>query len=1166
MTAVIEVTAPPEVPRSGSSSPLALVVPIVMAIAMLGVTGAGFLTGTPTVRNPTFIAFPAMMSVSLLATALTGRSRRRGAALNAERDWYFSYLGELRDTVTHTAAAQHRALISAHPDPDTLWTLVGGPRMWVPVQPELCHVRIGIGQVPLATRLVAVPAPAACDPVSDAARQRFLGAHSTLEAPVVIALNGKVTIDGDPGEVRDLIRAIVCRLAVAQPPGQLLIAVACDRNPINWDWLKWLPHNRRPAGAEQLTFATVGEAGTVLAAVGIRAVLVVDSAEPASSIPGVILLVVGAEATSLTVRHGDQAEAPPAPDRLDAGDALACARRLAAYGNSVPRGDDDWASLLGIDNLRCAEPKLRWRNGVQRRHLRVPIGTTAGGQPVQLDINEAAEGGIGPHGLCVGATGSGKSELLRTVALGMMACNPPDVLNLLLIDFKGGAAFLDFAGSPQVAAVVTNLADEAPLVARMRDALAGEMNRRQQLLRMAGAASITAYNQAPSSVPLPALFIIVDEFSELLSQHPDFADTFVAIGRLGRSLGMHLLLASQRLDEGRLRGLDAHLSYRICLKTLSASESRAVLGTLDAYELPATPGVGFLRAGSAEPVRFRAAYVSGLLRAEPVEAQAEVRRFTAEPVGAGAPSVAAPQPSVLHSVLDRLAGHGPPAHQVWLPPLSVAPPLSALLDAHAGTRLTVPLGVVDRPYQQCRTPLLVDLSGAAGNVAVVGAPRAGKSTALRTLITALAATHEPEQVQFYCMDFGGGTLSAVGDLPHVGDLADRAAPQLVWRMVAEMESAVRAREAPCGARGNVRPTDAEIFLVIDGWATLCRQFEGIDEKVTAIAGQGLSFGVHVVLSTSRWADLRPALKDQIGTRIELRLGDPADSEIDRGQARHVPPDRPGRGLSRDGKHMLIALPDGVGLRRGAGVAPPIPLLPDLVDYPTVIAASDENAVLGIEEHRLQPLTIDFDTNRHLLILGDNGCGKTAALRVLCREIVRTNTAAQARLFIVDFRRTLLGLIDSEHRGGYAMSPAALGSMLPELVATLRDRRPGADVTEAQLRARAWWTGSDIYLVVDDYDLAAGSLSALLEYLPYATDLGLHVIVARRSGGAARALFDPLLAGLRDLGCLGMLMSGQPEEGPLLGSGPPVPLPPGRGRLITRPGVEQMVQVAWSPPP
>ncbi|MGH3966984.1 MAG: type VII secretion protein EccC, partial [Mycobacterium sp.] len=206
---------------------------------------------------------------------------------------------------------------------------------------------------------------------------------------------------------------------------------------------------------------------------------------------------------------------------------------------------------------------------------------------------------------------------------------------------------------------------------------------------------------------------------------------------------------------------------------------------------------------------------------------------------------------------------------------------------------------------------------------------------------------------------------------------------------------------------------------------------------------------------------------------------------------------------------------------------------------------------------------------HMLISGDAGCGKTAAVRTLCREIVRTTTAAGARLFIVDFRRTLLGVVESEHLGGYAMSAAALDVLMGELFDLLRSRMPPARLTQRQLRDRSWWRGPDIYVVVDDYDLVAtaGSnpLTTLTDYLPHAGDLGLHLLVARRSGGAARAMFDPLLAGLRDFGCLGFIMSAGPDDGPLFGSVPATPLPPGRGVLITRDGGRQLVQVAWSAP-
>ncbi|MGB8387200.1 type VII secretion protein EccCb, partial [Mycobacterium sp.] len=627
--------------------------------------------------------------------------------------------------------------------------------------------------------------------------------------------------------------------------------------------------------------------------------------------------------------------------------------------------------------------------------------------------------------------------------------------------------------------------------------------------------------------------------------------------------------------------------------------SRTVLGTLDAYQLPNTPGAGYLRTSSGEPVRFQASFVSGPLQYDtpvcaPTEIAPSVRPFStrvAGPVVRSAHPNGSAAPSVLRAVLDRLSGHGPPAHQVWLPPLGAAPRLDSLLrDAvSAPASLTVPVGVVDRPFEQCRTPLMADLSGAAGNVAVVGAPQSGKSTALRTLITALAATHDATQVQFYCLDFGGGAMASVEPWPHVGGVAGRAEPRLVGRIVAECESVMRSREAIFSDHGidsiaRYRQLRADrravwdkdpfgdVFLVVDGWAALRHEFEALETSITALAVQGLSFGVHVVLSASRWAEIRPSLKDQIGTRIELRLGDPADSELDRKAAPQVPHDRPGRGLARDGLHMMIALPTDK-IPHGESAAPPIPLLPEQVEHDQVVrragAELGARILLGLEERRLQAVAVDFDRHPHLLVLGDNECGKTATLRMLCREIVRTKTLGQAALSIVDFRRSLLGVVESEHLGGYAMSPAALTAMLPELVDLLRRRMPPPDASQAQLKARSWWSGPDIYVVVDDYDLVAtpagNPLAGVLEYLPYATDLGLHLVIARRSGGAERALFEPVLAALRDLGCLELMMSGCPDGGALFGSGRPVRLPPGRGLLITRAGDEQLVQVAWSPP-
>lgn len=1155
---------------------LTRLLPAVMAVGMLAVTAVVYRSGSSAARSPVFALFPLMMLASAVAAVVTGRSHGCGNDIDGDRENYLAYLAGLRKSVADNALSQRAWALWSHPEPDVLWVLAGGPRRWERKvgDPEFGSVRVGIGPAAPAGRLVA-PSPdpvRRVDPVTDAALRRFLDTHAAVPGvPIVLMVLGPspLRLDGDIEPARGLLRALICQLAVLHSPDAMLIAVVDGRHRGDWDWLKWLPHHQHPSAADaggplRLTYPDLTAAETSL--IGRRVVVISDD------VSGLQVAELGARgearllhvsATVLCDADGDLGR----PDFLTLADAVVCARRLAAHRPVGSGGVQGWAHLLGIGDIDRFDAPAEWARA-SAQSLCVPIGTAPNGEPVRLDIKEAAERGSGPHGLCVGATGSGKSEFLRTLVLGMAARHSPADLNLVLVDFKGGATFLGFEQARHVCAVITNLAEEASLVERMRDALAGEMQRRQQLLRGVGAPSIAAYRQARTTQPelpaLPALLVIVDEFSELLHQHPDLLDTFVAIGRLGRSLGMHLLLASQRIEEGRLRGLESHLSYRVCLKTMSAAESRIVLGTTAAHELPNIPGVGFLRTADGAEQRFQTAYVSGMCppaRTDPVA----VLPFTAMPLGPVREATDPGGRTVLQTMLQRLSGHGPAARQIWLAPLGDSAILGSLLDADYAD-LTVPIGVVDRPFEQCRTTLSIRLGGAAGHVAVVGAPQSGKSTALYTLIAALCATHDATRVAFYCLDFGGGVLSAIRTLPHVSAVAGVGQPDLVRRVVAEMEAIVARREAQRAgfAADDERPAP-DVFLVIDGWSALCREFE-VEARIVALAARGLSFGVHVMLAASRWAEVRPALRDLIGTRIELRLGDPAESELDRRQAQRVPQGRPGRGLTHDGMHMLLARPQGWEPMRhpDGAVAPPIRVLPTVVARDE-LAAPAGLPVLGIDERGLEAVPIDFGRQPHLVIVGGNECGKTSVLRTLCRELVRCHSAEQVQLLVVDYRRGLLDVVPTGHLAGYAMSGPALTTLLPGLIDQLARRMPGADLGPQQLLAGAWWSGPQLYVVVDDHDLvAAGTgnpLTPLLEYLPHAGDLGLHLIVACRSGGVTRSMYEPLRTALTDLGAMTLMMSGVAPDGPL-SSVRPEPLPPGRGTLITRADGERLIQVAW----
>ena len=1025
------------------------------------------------------------------------------------------------------------------------------------------------------------------DPVSASALHRLLATHRILpDLPTSVALSAfaRIEVTGIEEHARAQTRAMLTQAALFHAPDQLVVAVLTrPESLMEWDWVKWLPHaqSRREADAagprrlictdlDELVsllpgdlserprfgpssspaaphivvvldnvFVPVGH--SVITEDGVLGMTIIDIPDRWEELADEsrVRLHLDGELGSKQVRVAAvvprQEPIRGFADQMSIPVAEAAARRLAPmYAGEGPVREDaltkstELTDLLGIGDIYSINLERTWRPRPPRDRLRVPIGVGADGSSVNLDIKESAQQGMGPHGLVIGATGSGKSELLRTLVVGLAVTHSPEILNLVLVDFKGGATFAGMAGMPHVSAIITNLADELTLVDRMQDALSGEMTRRQELLRASGNyASLRDYEKArtsgdaPHLKPLPSLLIVCDEFSELLSAKPEFVDLFVAIGRLGRSLGIHLLLASQRLEEGRLRGLDSHLSYRIGLRTFSAAESRSVIGVPDAYELPAVPGLGFLKPDQSSLWRFKAAYVSGQpkTRARGAVGQSGAARREALPFSAGqvvsrleteelaaeaAEAVAAAVPSEKRSVfdiaVDAMEGHGPAAHQVWLPPLDVPDTLDQLcpdlaVDPELGLTsrlwrsygpLRFPLGTIDMPREQKREVLRADLSGAAGHVAVVGSPRSGKSTLLRAMVTGLTLTNTPREIQFYVLDFGGGTFTGMRELPHIAGLGSRSEPDVVTRIVAEVTGITDARESYFRANGidtietyrtrramgEVDDGYGDVFLVIDGWSTVRADFDELEGELQILAQRSLTFGVHLVTAATRWMDYRSGMRDIIGTRFELRLGDSMDSEIDRKLAANIPAERPGRGIMPAKYHFLGALPridgDPNPASLGAGVTklvaavkdawpgptgPKLRLLPTRItlDQVRAMAPDSRDLLLGINEKALAPVGINVGRDPHLLIFGDGQSGKSNLLRTYMQEVTRLHTPDTAQIFLVDYRRANLGEFPDEWVADYATNAETANALARGLAEFIRDRLPGADVTPEQLR-------------------------------------------------------------------------------------------------------------------
>ncbi|WP_431041872.1 type VII secretion protein EccCa [Streptomyces sp. P1-3] len=1290
---------PPELPRGRQESVLMQLLPTLgMGSSMVYF----FMPGAAPMMK--IMGVMMMFSTVGMTVAMFIRHRQgtQGQMADIRRD-YLRYLTQTRRKVRRTARLQRDAQFYLHPDPGQLWAIVAdGSRVWErrATDDDFGQARVGLGAQQLAAPLVA-PDTAPVDelePLSAGAMQRFLETHGQLDRlPVAISLRAfyHVTLSGEPEAVRGSARALLAQLATLHSPEDLLIAVVSGRGMASsWEWAKWLPHAQAPdafdgAGSRRLISDDLVEVEDLLRTRLDGRTRFSRDAQPVLDQPHVVVVLDGALVPPDSVfaapeglqgvtivemvpgeldelRGGLSVVVEPGrlqllsqvagydgvPDSLSEEAAEALARRLAPL-RLAGGGDDDepllanleFTDLLGLGDADSVDVARTWRPRSQAERLRVPIGVGEDGTPVMLDLKEAAQDGMGPHGLCVGATGSGKSELLRTLVLGLAVTHSSETLNFVLADFKGGATFAGMSSLPHVAAVITNLADDLTLVDRMRDSITGELQRRQELLKSAGNyANIHDYEKARAAgaplEPIASLVLVIDEFSELLTAKPDFIDMFIQIGRIGRSLGVHLLLASQRLEEGRLRGLETYLSYRIGLRTFSAAESRTALGVPDAYHLPSVPGSGYLKFGTDEMHRFKAAYVSGPYRTNataglgsgPLPIERRPVLFTAAPVPV---TYTAPDPeavrgpvrneddaladTVLDVIVRRLEGQGQPAHQVWLPPLDEAPSLDQILSPltvsserglHVGGYarsggLVVPLGIVDKPFEQRRDILYRDFAGAAGHMLIVGGPRSGKSTLIRTLVSSFALTHTPAEVQFYGLDFGGGAMSAIADLPHVGGVASRLDPERVRRTVAEVAGILARREEFFRANnidsidtyrrqraaGNHRDQAwGDVFLIVDGWGNFRQDYDILEGVVTDIAGRGLGYGVHVIVTASRNMEIRPALKDQLLNRLELRLSDPFDSEFDRKVAANVPAGIPGRGQLPEKLHFMGAQPridatsdadtmtdattEMVRAVSEAWAGPPAPrvrLLPRKLrsdDLPKGSEYRQHGLAIGIDENNLEPVFIDFETDPFFLIFGESESGKTALIRLIVKQITERYGPEEAKIVVGDYRRSLLGVIPDSHLLEYAPIAQSLALHTDALNSLMLRRAPQPDITPQQLRDRSWWSGPRFFIIVDDYDLVSTSsgnpLAVLTENLPFARDVGVHFIIARNSAGASRSMFESFMQRIKELGAQGVVLAGDPSEGDLLGGVRPRPMPPGRGFFVSRKRGTPLVQLGWLP--
>jgi len=987
-------------------------------------------------RQPIFLLFALMSPVMVIGNVVSDRTRGRREQRVAQVRWQQETL-EASGRIEATLAGELGSRRAAVPDPAELLRTVTRPtaRLWErgPGSADVLDLLIGSGRV--AADLRVSDADGASEP------------QHLDDAPVVVPLraHGHLGIAGPRPQVIALARNLVCQVVTWHGPHAVqLVVLACStQGAAQWAWTRWLPHVRGQP------IAHLDEAQTVVAALSQRAreqrsdgapgphtVLVIDSASTLRSLPGLAdLMVVGPPAGIHTICLDDDLAGlagecratlelrpeggrlvtdgfcvdPVRWDGVGPGWAETVARALAGLRDATPETgmaalptDVRLLDLLEVDATDATAVLAAWQRCAATTS--VVVGVDAEG-PAAIDLRRD-----GPHALVAGTTGAGKSELLQTLVTSLAVANRPDELSFVLVDYKGGAAFRGCADLPHTAGLVTDLDEH--LAERALTCLGAELTRRERVLASAGCKDLEDYHAArhadPHLAPVARLVVVIDEFRLLAEELPSFVTGLVRVAAVGRSLGVHLVLATQRPAGIVGADIKANVNLRIALRVRDRADSDDVVDAPDAAAINvALPGRALCRNGSGPLRALQVARVSG--SAAFVDPDVVVVRRVDEPTEQAQGPGAAEQDDLARIVASlseatRRTGIDP-APAAWLPPLPPHLGLDAL--PAGGFDDGVALGLVDLPAKQ-QQPALRWHPAHDGHLGLCGGPRSGRTTALATIAIALSGFRSPDDLHLHVVDAASGQLRALAALPHTGTVLARDQPRLVARLVARLGEEVRSRLDHAG-----RIDPPPIVLLIDGWDALVESLDALDhgrttESLTALLRDGRAAGLRAVVAGDR-ALLTSRLTTVLPDRLLLRVTDPTDLLLaglpSTSMAGNPPPGRAVR--TRDGATIQLAAPSahldldlGEALTAAAKRAralwpgsssgqllrirelPTSVGLADLVDA----SAGGRRALLGVGGDEGRAIVLDLDAHPVFVVAGPPGSGRSTTLCTLARGL------------------------------------------------------------------------------------------------------------------------------------------------------------------------------------
>ena len=971
----IQLPPPPEQAELRDPHWLVSVIPVmgigVMALFYL-------LRSTADSANSALFAVPLLLLAlfTIAGTLIAQRWRRRDyARQNNESMLQYIRLLQSKRARLQAATDAHRAILDQHFAPsDIILGDILSPQFQVsekhPSEANFTHFRLGSGRVPLSVRIIT-PDPDAQNEGTARAFQLANDYRFLHDAPVTLSLcdHAPLGLVGRRDSVLGTARAILSNLISTHPPTNLqIILFAPLIQPDDWEWLRWLPHTDKGAwlafdseslrrilaqlsqqidnrkhqkdGLNSQHILVIFDNMTLDASDVIYQSLLQDNPAMGTSTLTIASSYqnLPAECRTIIEVHEDgtldcigtrdntlnihRAKA----DKVSHYDAQTLARALSSQNTNRTEGTEripqhiDFLDLYGVDTVEQMQRLIhrRWQREIPDGVLPFPV--PIGRESLAADtIIQLGEEHHGPHGVLAGTTGSGKSELLQTLIAALAIEHHPQWLNFLLIDFKGGSTFDTFNNLPHTVGTVTNL--DGALIKRVLDALRSEIDARQRYFKQNNVRDIRQYYRFYSRLnadyaPIPHLFVIVDEFAQLAREMPDFLAELVRIAQLGRSLGIHLILATQSPMDVITDDINANLQFRICLRVQNIEASRAMLRRPDAAYLPPDwVGRGFLQVGERGLFKqFQTAYLGGdyqdtsktddvpileIINANgnpinllpDLETSSETDSYY-EPFTTGH--------AIVQSIQDYSQRHQiSPSQPLLLPPLDTRIGLGNILDNRVvggwdgrgwldsidrdkGVALpagSAPIGLLDDVYERVQPPLWIHLSAydnrqssKDGHVLIIGSPSSGKTTALRTLALSQGLLHHPSDIHMYFLSFSDGSLNQLAEmLPHAERVIHGTEQERVRRLFGRLINNLQAREM------GRNPAQPRIVVFIDQY----EQFRDMyyDQHMgdfDRLLSEGRAVGIYLILTASSISSVSERMRSLIQQRIMLRATDPSD--------------------------------------------------------------------------------------------------------------------------------------------------------------------------------------------------------------------------------------------------------------------------------------------------